>query len=46
MGPPYRGIAVDNEGVPTVDEKGRVWKDYRITQPEQFSRVFGPLTRF
>ena len=46
MGPPYRGIAVDTEGVPTVDEKGRVWKDYRITQPEEFSRVFGPLTRF
>lgn len=46
MGPPYRGLAVDTEGVPTIDEKGRVWKDYRITKPEEFSRVFGPLTRF
>jgi hypothetical protein len=46
MGPPYRGLEVDKEGQPTIDEKGRVWKDYRITKPEEFSRVFGPLTRF
>ena len=46
MGPPYRGLAVDTEGVATVDEKGRAWKDYCITKPEAFSRVFGPLTRF
>ena len=46
MGPPYRGLAVDTEGVATIDDKGRAWKDYRITKPEPFSRVFGPLTRF
>ncbi len=46
MGPPYRDLAVDTEGVATIDDKGRAWKDYRITQPEAFSRVFGPLTRF
>jgi hypothetical protein len=46
MGPPYRGLAVDTEGVATIDEKGREWKDYRITKPEEFSRVFGPLTRY
>ena len=46
MGPPYRGLAVDTEGVATIDDKGREWKDYRITKPEDFSRVFGPLTRF
>lgn len=46
MGPPYRGLAVDTEGGVTIDDKGREWKDYRITQPEAFSRVFGPLTRF
>ncbi len=46
MGPPYRGLAVDTEGVATIDDKGRAWKDYRITKPEAFSRVFGPLTRF
>ncbi len=46
MGPPYRGLAVDTEGVATIDDKGREWKDYRITKPEEFSRVFGPLTRY
>ena len=46
MGPPYRGLTVDTEGVATIDDKGREWKDYRITKPEAFSRVFGPLTRF
>lgn len=46
MGPPYRGIEVDPEAEPIVDKKGRIWRDYRITKPEKFSRVFGPLTRF
>ncbi len=46
MGPPYRGLVVDSESDATIDDKGRAWKDYRITKPEAFSRVFGPLTRF
>ena len=46
MGPPYRGIAVDTEGGVITDEKGREWRDYKITKPEKFSRVFGPLTRY
>jgi hypothetical protein len=46
MGPPYRGIAVDTEGGLIVDEDGREWRDYKITKPEKFSRVFGPLTRY
>jgi hypothetical protein len=46
MGPPYRGIAVDTEGGIITDDKGRIWRDYKITKPEKFSRVFGPLTRY
>ena len=46
MGPPYRGLKVDTEGVAVVDEKGREWRDFVITKPEAFSRVFGPLTRY
>lgn len=47
MAPPYRGLEVDpEETAKTVDEKGRVWRDYRIIQPQKMSRVFGPLTRF
>jgi hypothetical protein len=47
MAPPYRGLEVDpNEDAKTIDEWGRVWRDYRITQPEKMSRVFGPLTRY
>jgi hypothetical protein len=46
MGPPYRGITVDTEGGIITDEAGRVWRDYKITKPEKFSRVFGPLTRY
>ena len=47
MAPPYRGLAVDKSpnGL-TVDVHGRIWRDYKITQPQQMSRVFGPLTRF
>jgi small nuclear ribonucleoprotein (snRNP)-like protein len=45
MGPPYRGLEVDKNTI-TVDEKGRKWADYKITKPEKFSRVFGPLTRY
>ena len=46
MGPPYRGIDVDTEGGIIADDKGRIWRDYKITKPEKFSRVFGPLTRY
>jgi hypothetical protein len=47
MGPPYRGLAVDtNPDAMTVDAERRVWRDYKITRPEKFSRVFGPLARF
>ncbi len=47
MGPPYRGLEVDpNPEAKVTDEDGRVWRDYRITRPESFSRVFGPLARY
>ncbi|MEI6408576.1 MAG: hypothetical protein WCR52_04300 [Bacteroidota bacterium] len=47
MGPPYRGIEVDpNPDAKVIDEEGRIWRDYRITKPEKFSRVFGPLARY
>jgi hypothetical protein len=44
MGPPYRGLEVD--GAFTTDAHGLVWHDYRITEPEEFSRAFGPLARY
>ncbi len=47
MGPPYRGIEVDPAPeAKVIDEEGRTWRDYRITRPEPFSRVFGPLARY
>lgn len=47
MGPPYRGLEVDPDpAARVVDYAGREWRDYRITQPEGMSRVFGPLTRY
>lgn len=47
MGPPYRGIEVDPDPLAmTRDEDGRIWRDYRISRPQAFSRVFGPLTRY
>jgi hypothetical protein len=47
MGPPYRGIKVDeSESAKVIDKDGRVWRDYVITKPEKFSRVFGPLARY
>ncbi len=47
MAPPYRGLEVDpsEEGL-TRDETGRIWRDYRITDPSPMARVFGPLTRY
>ena len=47
MGPPYRGIEVDpRPEAKVIDEEGLVWRDYRISQPQSFSRVFGPLARY
>jgi hypothetical protein len=47
MAPPYRGLKVsDTEGSLTIDERGRIWRDFEITKPQEFSRVFGPLTRY
>ena len=47
MAPPYRGLEVDPDpAARTVDEAGRVWRDYRITEPTTMSRAFGPLTRY
>ena len=47
MAPPYRGLEVDPEPTAmTIDKAGRVWRDYRITQPTEMSRAFGPLTRY
>lgn len=47
MGPPYRGIEVDpTPAAKVTDDEGLVWLDYRITRPQSFSRVFGPLARY
>ncbi|NJC26460.1 alpha-amylase family protein [Neolewinella antarctica] len=47
MAPPYRGLEVDpRPEATTTDAAGRVWRDYRITKPQEMSRVFGPLTRY
>lgn len=47
MAPPYRGLEVDpSPDAMTIDEAGRVWRDYRITEPTEMSRAFGPLTRY
>lgn len=47
MGPPYRGIEVDPDpNAVNIDDEGRIWRDYRISRPEKFSRVFGPLARY
>ncbi|MFT6938464.1 MAG: hypothetical protein ACJA1N_002771 [Saprospiraceae bacterium] len=45
MAPPYRGLRVDYERS-EKDMEGQLWREYAITQPEPFSRVFGPLTRY
>jgi hypothetical protein len=47
MAPPYRGLIVDpSDGAKTVDNDGRVWRDYLIEKPQEMSRVFGPLARY
>jgi hypothetical protein len=45
MAPPYRGIEVDPD-THYEDADGHIWRDYRITQPQSMSRVFGPLARY
>ncbi|NBB91031.1 MAG: hypothetical protein GVY23_07475 [Spirochaetes bacterium] len=45
MAPPYRGIEVDPD-TRYEDADGHIWRDYRITQPQSMSRVFGPLARY
>jgi hypothetical protein len=46
MAPPYRGLDVDNrDEAKTVDDDGRIWRDYVISTPQSMSRVFGPLAR-
>ncbi|MGD8738461.1 MAG: hypothetical protein PVJ85_17060 [Anaerolineae bacterium] len=45
MAPPFRGIEVD-PSTSYTDSQSLVWYDYRITQPELMSRVFGPLARY
>ncbi|MCI5080741.1 MAG: hypothetical protein MRY78_03565, partial [Saprospiraceae bacterium] len=36
MAPPYRGLEVDPApDAKTVDEQGRIWRDYRITEPQE-----------
>ncbi|MCO6478960.1 MAG: hypothetical protein J5I94_20165 [Phaeodactylibacter sp.] len=47
MGPPYRGLEVDTrDKAKTVDNEGRIWREYKISKPQEMSRVFGPLTRY
>ena len=47
MAPPYRGLELDpSQQAVTVDARGRRWRDYRFTEPQAMSRVFGPLTRY
>jgi hypothetical protein len=47
MAPPYRGLEVDPDpDAEIVDEHGMRWRDYRITEPQEMSRVFGPLARY
>lgn len=47
MAPPYRGLEVDTRpSAKTVDAQGKIWREYKMAQPEAMSRVFGPLTRY
>ena len=47
MAPPYRGLSVDpSEEAMRRDEHGMVWRDFIITEPQEMSRVFGPLGRY
>jgi len=47
MAPPYRGLEVDtDEQAKSVDSEGRIWREYKIQEPQEMSRVFGPLARY
>ena len=47
MGPPYRGLEVDtSDKAKSVDGEGRIWREYKIKEPQEMSRVFGPLARY
>lgn len=47
MAPPYRGLTVDTSPTAlTIDSDGRRWRDFLITAPMPFSRVFNPLARY
>jgi hypothetical protein len=47
MAPPYRGLEVDtDENAKSIDGEGRIWREYKIRNPHEMSRVFGPLTRY
>ncbi|MPR36880.1 hypothetical protein [Salmonirosea aquatica] len=45
MAPPYRVLHL-NPNHYTVDEAGCRWYQYEFDEPQQMSRVFGPLTRY
>jgi len=45
MAPPYRGLHIVPDDFVT-DEFGQIWYQYSFNQPQQFSRVFGPLARY
>ena len=47
MAPPYRGLEVDpGEEALRRDEHGLSWRDFTISEPQEMSRVFGPLARY
>ena len=45
MAPPYRGLHINAESF-VLDERGNRWYTYEFNEPQSFSRVFGPLTRY
>lgn len=47
MAPPFRGLEVDpSPSAMVVDEFGQIWRDYKMINPQEMSRVFNPLTRY
>jgi hypothetical protein len=45
MAPPYRGLHINAEDF-VLDQLGNRWFTYEFNEPQPFSRVFGPLTRY
>ncbi|MFD2569765.1 hypothetical protein ACFSUS_03915 [Spirosoma soli] len=45
MAPPYRGLHIDPTDF-VVDDFGQIWYQYAFDEPQQMSRVFGPLARY